>query len=125
MRGEIRFIMNEDGLFEDNYRYRQMIKYLQPINGKVLRKGVVYFVITEELLFKTNSRSDGISFFDRNRFEIGAGYLFTDDIQFEATYLNEFMPRDDGNQMYNTLQLTLTVNNLYSKIKRMAFRPKE
>lgn len=100
-----------------------MIKYVQPLNGKVLRKGVVYLLATEELLFKPNAKSEGITFFDRNRAEIGAGYLFTDNVQLEATYVNEFMPRDDQNEMYNVLQLTLTLNNFFSNLKQLVFPP--
>jgi hypothetical protein len=121
MRGEIRFIMNEDGVYEDQYRYRQMLKYVKPLNGKVLRKGVVYMLATEELLFKPNAKSEGITFFDRNRFEIGAGYLFTDNIQLELAYLNEFMPRDDFNEMYNALEITLTFNNPLTNLKNTIF----
>lgn len=121
MRGEMRIIMNEDGIYEDKYRYRQMIKYVQPLNGKILRKGVVYLLATEELLFKPDAKNDGITFFDRNRFEIGAGYLFTDNIQLELAYLNEFMPRDDFNEMYNALEITLTFNNPLTNLKNAIF----
>jgi hypothetical protein len=121
MRGEIRFMMNEDGVYEDKYRYRQMLKYVQPLNGKILRKGVVYLWTTEELLFKPNAKSEGITFFDRNRFEIGAGYLFMDNIQLEIAYLNEFLPRDDFNEMYNALEITLTFNNPLTNLKNTLF----
>jgi len=121
MRGEIRIIMNEEGVYEDKYRYRQMIKYVQPLNGKILRKGVVYMLATEELLFKPDAKTEGITFFDRNRFEIGAGYLFTDNIQLEMAYLNEFMPRDNNNEMYNALEITLTFNNPLTNLKNTLF----
>ena len=81
MRGEFRYMMNADGVFEDKYRYRQMLKFVKPINSQVLRQGVFYFLTTEELLFKPEAKTNGINFFDRNRFEIGGGYLITDDIQ--------------------------------------------
>lgn len=126
MRGEIRIMMNEDGEFEDHYRYRQMIKYVQPLNGKFLRKGVVYLYTTEELLFKPNAKTEGINFFDRNRFELGAGYLFSDNIQVELAYLNEFVPRDDANVLYNGLELTLIFNNLFSDLTKKIFpKPSE
>jgi hypothetical protein len=121
MRGEIRYIMNADSVFEDKYRYRQMIKFVKPLNSQVLRKGVVYFLTTEELLFKPQAKTTGITFFDRNRFEIGGGYLFTDDIQVELTYVNEFMPRDNGNEMYNMVCLTATINNLFTNLKKSIF----
>ncbi len=110
--------MNSDGVFEDKYRYRQMIKYMKPLNSNVLRQGVLYFLSTEELLFKPDAKTSGITFFDRNRFEIGGGYLLTDDLQIELTYVNEFMPRDNGNEIYNIVAFTVTVNNLMTKLKK-------
>jgi hypothetical protein len=117
IRGELRFMMNADSVFEDKYRYRQMIKFLKPINSNVLRKGVFYFVSTEELLFKPKAKTTGVTFFDRNRFEIGGGYLVTDDLQLELTYVNEFMPRDNGNEIYNILSFTVTFNNLLLRLR--------
>jgi len=118
MRGEFRYMMNAEGVYEDKYRYRQMIKYMKPINGKVLRKGVVYFLATEELLFKPEAKTKGITFFDRNRFEVGGGYLITDDLQLELTYVNEFVPRDNGNELYNVIAFTATFNNPFMNLKK-------
>jgi hypothetical protein len=117
MRGEFRYMMNADGVFEDKYRYRQMIKFVKPVNSQVLRQGVVYFVTTEELLFKPEAKTKGVNFFDRNRFEIGGGYLITDNLQLELTYVNEFMPRDSGNEVYNVIAVTVTFNNLLPNLK--------
>ncbi len=117
MRGELRFMMNADSVFEDKYRYRQMVKFMKPINSQVLRKGVFYAVSTEELLFKPQAKTKGVNFFDRNRFEIGGGYLITDDLQVELTYVNEFIPRDNGNEVYNIVSLTLTFNNLLLRLR--------
>jgi hypothetical protein len=118
MRGEFRYMMNSEGVYEDKYRYRQMIKYVKPINGKAMRKGIVYFLTSEELLFKPKAKTTGVTFFDRNRFELGAGYMVTDDLQFELSYVNEFVPRDNGNEMYNVVNFTVTFNNLLSKLKK-------
>jgi hypothetical protein len=118
MRGEFRYIMNSDGVFEDKYRYRQMLKFMLPINSQVLRQGVGYFLSTEELLFKPQAKTKGINFFDRNRFEIGGGYLLTDDLQIELTYVNEYMPRDNGNELYNVISFTVTANNLFNNIRK-------
>jgi hypothetical protein len=118
LRGEIRILMNEAGNYEDKYRYRQMLKYVKPLNSQVLRQGVFYFVGTEELLFKAQAKEKGLNFFDRNRVELGTGYLITDDLQLELAYLNEFVPRDSGNQIYNALEVTLTFNNPFTNIKK-------
>ena len=118
-------MMNADGEFEDKYRYRQMLKFVKPINSQVMRQGVVYFLTTEELLLKPNAKTEWITFFDRNRFEIGGGYLITDNLQVELAYLNEFVPRDDKNDLYNALELTLTLNNLLPNLKKHIFPKKE
>jgi hypothetical protein len=125
MRGEFRYIMNEDGVFEDKYRYRQMLKFVKPLNSRVMRKGVVYLLTAEELLFKPKAKTEGITFFDRNRFEIGGGYLITDNLQVEMAYLNEFIPRDSGNEIYNAMELTLTLSNLLPNLKKHIFPKKE
>jgi hypothetical protein len=120
-RSEFRYIMNKDSVFQFAYRYRQQMKFMLPINSRVFRKGVVYFITTEELLFKPDAKSTGVTFFDRNRFEIGGGYFFTDEIQVELTYLNEFLPRDNENEIYNALSLTVTFNNLLINLKKKVF----
>jgi hypothetical protein len=95
-----------------------MIKFVKPVNSQVLRQGVVYFVNTEELLFKPQAKTNGVNFLDRNRFEIGGGYLITDDLQIELTYVNEFMPRDNGNEVYNVIAFTVTLNNLLPNLRK-------
>ena len=121
MRAELRYMMNADGDFNFKYRYRQMLKFVKPINSQVLRKGVFYFLTTEELLFKPEAKTKGVNFFDRNRFDIGGGYQITDDLAVELAYLNEFVPRDGGNEVYNVMEFTLTFNNLFPKIKERIF----
>jgi hypothetical protein len=118
MRGEFRYMMDEEGVYQDKYRYRQAIKYMKPINSKVLRKGVFYFLASEELLFKPNAKTSGITFFDRNRFEVGGGYLVTDDLQLELAYQNEFVPRDNRNELYNIVAFTATFNNPLTNLRK-------
>jgi len=118
MRAEARFMTNEEDVYEDTYRYRQMLKLVKPINSKVLRQGVFYGVASEELFFRSKYKSSGMHYFDRNMFTIGGGYMITDDLQVELTYANEFAPRDNENLMNNLVTFTFTTNNLFPKIKR-------
>jgi hypothetical protein len=122
-RFEFRYMWNADSVFQFKFRFRQMLKFVKPINGKILRQGIVYLLTSEEVFFKPDAKSTGVTFFDRNRFEVGAGYLFTDDIQLELTYVNEFLPRDDNNEMYNIVSLTLSFNNLLLNLKN-SLKPK-
>lgn len=125
MRTELRHMKNEDDSYENVIRYRQQIKYLQPINSKVLREGVVYAIASNELFFKSGTKVTGLSFFDRNRLNIGAGYLFSDDIQIELTYANEYLPRDNGNQIVNAASFTLTFNNFFENLNKKLLHKSE
>lgn len=118
MRLELRHMRNKEGDYDNVLRYRQQIKYLQPINSKVLREGVIYGVASDELFFKSGTKVTGLSFFDRNRLNIGAGYLFSDDIQIELTYANEYLPRDEENQIVNAASLTISFNNLFKNLNK-------
>ncbi len=117
MRGELRHIMDDNGDYQNKFRYRQQIKYLKPISSKVLRKGIFYGFTADELFLRTTAKTPGSSFLDRNRFELGGGYLITDNIQVELAYSNEFLPRDNGNEIYNAMNLTFSFNNLWKNIK--------
>lgn len=125
MRIELRHMRNEEGDYDNVIRYRQQLKYIQPINSKVLREGVVYAVASDELFFKSGTKVTGLSFFDRNRLNIGAGYLFSDDIQVELTYANEYLPRDEENQIVNAASITVTFNNLFKNIKKKLSHKKD
>lgn len=126
MRTELRHMKNEDDTYENVIRYRQQIKYIQPINSKFLRKGVIYAIASDEIFLKSETKVTGLSFFDRNRLNIGAGYLFTDDIQVEITYANEYLPRDNNNQIVNAASLTITFNNLFKNLeKKFLHKPEE
>ncbi|MEN2415151.1 DUF2490 domain-containing protein [Flavobacterium mesophilum] len=118
MRTEFRHMRNKDDEYENVFRYRQQVKYIQPLNSKVLRSGVVYAVASDEIYLKSGAKVTGESFFDRNRFNIGAGYLFTDDIQFELTYCNEYLPRNSDNQTTNAASVTITFNNLIRNLQK-------
>lgn len=125
MRMELRHLRNEDDDYENVLRYRQQIKYIKPINSKVLRAGVVYAIASDEIYFKSGTKVTGESFFDRNRLNLGGGYLFTDDIQVELTYVNEFLPRNSGNQIVNAASLTLTFNNLFKTLSKKLLHKNE
>jgi len=125
MRMELRHMRNGEDDYENVLRYRQQIKYLKPINSKILRKGVIYGIASDEIYFKSGTKVTGLSFFDRNRFMVGAGYLFTDDIQIELAYANEYLPRDSENQIINAASLTLTFNNLLPNLSKKLLHKNE
>lgn len=119
MRAEVRFIADQEGVFEDIYRYHQKLRYIQPLNSQVLRGGVIYLFGSEEIIIRSKPKETGWKYFDCNLFTVGAGYLFTDDIQLELAYVNVFIPRDDHNEIDNAISVTLTVNNLLRKVRQL------
>ena len=125
-RFEVRLIRNEEGVYEDVYRYRQKLRFRLPLNSHVFRKGVVYILAADEIVLRSVAKDEGLKYFDCNLFSAGAGYLFTDDLQLEILYVNVFIPRDDHNEIDNAISAVLTVNNLISKIgKLFAGKPEE
>jgi hypothetical protein len=119
MRAEVRFLKNEEGVFEDIYRYHQKLKFRLPLNSRVFRQGVVYILASDEIIFRSVSKETGLHYFDLNLFTIGGGYLFTDDLQLELVYINMFIPRDKGNEIDHVVSLTFTANNLISHIGKL------
>jgi hypothetical protein len=117
LRIEDRRIQNDAKTFEAYYRIRGQLKYTQPINGKIIRKGIYYGMASDELFFKTQAAITGKDFFDRNRFTLGAGYAITDDTQIELLFSNEILPRDAGRLVYNTYQINFSFSDIFKKIK--------
>jgi hypothetical protein len=124
-RIEDRHIRTDSGAFEAYYRFRTQVKLLYPINGKRIREGVFYGIGSEEFYFKTNANLTGREFFDRSRLTLGIGYSLTDDTQVEVTYVNEYLPRDKGDEVYNVLQVNFAFNNVLEKIKKKFFTKKD
>jgi hypothetical protein len=116
-RLEDRRIQNEAKTYEAYYRLRTQLKYTQPINGKVIRKGIYYAVASDELFVKTQAAITGKDFFDRNRLTIGGGYALSNDTQVELLYSNEWLPRPAGNLVYNSYQINFAFTDLFRKYK--------
>lgn len=117
VRVEDRSIENNDGYMETVFRFRWQGKLVVPFNGKFIHAGTIYGLMSDEIFFKTESNVSGSSIFDRNRFTIGAGYSFTDDIVVEVTYANEYLPRATNTDLINAAQVTLGFNNLFANLK--------
>jgi len=121
-RLEYRWIENTAGKFEDVLRYRQMFKFTKSLNANYIRAGTFFAFVSEEVFFKVPTEITGPDVFDRNMFTLGIGYAFTDDIQIDVDYTNEFAPRTGGNFMYNALQFNMNINNPFGYIERI-FHP--
>jgi hypothetical protein len=116
-RVEDRHIQNSSKTYEAFYRLRAQIKYVQPFNSKVFKKGVYYGIVSEELMCKTQALITGAEFFDRNSIAIGLGYCVSSNTQVEVNYMNQYLLRTKGNQVYNGLQLNLKFNGIFEKLK--------
>lgn len=117
-RGEWRFVKSKEGEYNDLYRVRQQLKYIQPLNGKLLREGVFYLTANDELWLRYDPDKPEETGIDRNHFEVGAGYLFTDSFILELSYINEYLPRTEYDEIDNCLFLSVTFNNLGTYLKK-------
>jgi hypothetical protein len=66
-------------------RYRYRLQLLLPINYAKLQPKTIYAVISDEL-FLTNRAT----YFERNRFFVGAGYQWSENITTQVGWLNQF-----------------------------------
>lgn len=115
---EDRHIYNNAGYYEGVYRIRTQIKCIYPLNTRGFRQGLIYGIASDELFFKSNAKTTGLTFFDRNRFSIGLGSYLMDNIKVELYYVNDFLTRNPSNLVYNVAQLKVIFNNLFKNIKK-------
>ncbi|WP_133509364.1 DUF2490 domain-containing protein [Flavobacterium chryseum] len=118
-RFEDRHIENDDNYIEAVQRFRFQVKAVYPIN-----ENTFYVFASDELFFKTKSKVCGPDFFDRNRVSLGLGFAVSDNIQIEAAYANEIMPRDGNDKLVNAFQLKGIFNNFFSTIIKSYKRKK-
>jgi len=118
-RVEYRMIENADGQFENVMRYRQFFKFTKPLNSNYIRSGTFFAFASEEVFFKTPADLTGPDLFDRNMLTLGIGYAFTDDLQMDVDYTNEYVPRGSGNIINHALQFNLTLNNPFGYIEKI------
>jgi hypothetical protein len=124
-RLEDRHLHNEDSYFEAVERFRFQVKAVYPINDVKIHKGVLYTFAADEVFFKTNSEVSGPENFDRNRFTLGLGYSFANDLQVEVSYNNEIMPRKEEDKLVNAVQLKLIFNNFLPNLIKKFERTKK
>jgi hypothetical protein len=117
VRFEDRRKKNEKDGFDVNYRLRNQVKFVLPFNGKVIRKGTLYGVVSEEVFTITTTALLSKSLVGSNRFTIGCGYSFTNDFLVEVDYSNDYNFKKSNNELYNTIQLNVSCYNWLSKLK--------
>lgn len=93
-----------NGVYRNRFRYR--INPIIPVNGKTLAPHVMYATAFEEVFF-----TDKAPFFERNRFFVGAGYLFSTLVTLQTGFIRQYDYRktDDGSGK-NFIQTTLLFN---------------
>lgn len=115
IRIEDRIIENNSGNFVNAVRPRYLIKSIIGINKKVLIKGTLYLLASNEIMFNTGSSVTGYHIFDRNLTQVGLGYCITDYISLEAQYAYTIRLSASGtNSTIQALAVTLSFNNIFS-----------
>jgi len=121
-RLEWRNLQDSANNYNSVLRLREQVRLIVPINAKSIREKVIYGFISEEVSFKTHSDVSGNEIFDRNRFDIGVGYAFTNDVNVELYYASEFLPRD-VNQINHLFNLDFIFRNLIDNLKKQFSPP--
>lgn len=102
------------------FRFREELKFLYPLGGsKIIRGKIWYLIASDEVMFQSTLTPS----FDRNRLTLGTGYAVTDDIQIEMTYVNQYIPRQKQDQLYQALQVNFVFNNFLSNLARRWKKP--
>ena len=104
LRVEHRFRIEQrwiNGTYRNRFRYR--INPIIPINGKTLSPHVLFATAFEEVFF-----TDKAPYFERNRFFVGAGYLFSNLFTLQSGFIRQFDYRtSDNGSGKNFIQTTL------------------
>ncbi|WP_417357548.1 DUF2490 domain-containing protein [Flavobacterium sp.] len=115
-RLEDRHLENDTGYFEAVMRLRFQAKGTYPLNGPIIKPGILYTFLSDEVMFKTRGSVSGNTFFDRNRFTVGFGYSFVSEFQVELSYVNELLPRPDKTSSYDAFQINVVFTDLFSDL---------
>ncbi len=90
-----------NGTYRNRFRYR--INPIIPINRRTLTPHVFYATVSEEVFF-----TDKPPYFERNRFFVGAGYLFSSLVTLQTGFIRQFdYHTTDNGSGKNFLQTTL------------------
>jgi hypothetical protein len=118
IRIEDRLLGNGNKNIDIVFRFREMLKLVYPISIIKLKEDALYGIVSEEIFLKTKGATTGKESFDRNRLTIGFGYNFTKQFQIELSYMNEYLPRDTNDKMYNSISTSLIFNDLISTLRK-------
>jgi len=95
------------------FRFREELKFVYPLGSKIIRGKIWYLIASDEVMFQSTLQP----YFDRNRLTAGVGYALTDDVQIETTYVNQYIQRQEQNELDQVLQVNFVFNNLLSNLK--------
>ncbi len=113
-RTEIREIKDRSGEIETVFRGRYMLKYQRLLNHTSYDKNSYYGIVSDEQFVNGGSKVTGYKIFDQNRFFVGLGYNFTNDVAIEMGYINQFAyhAHDTNFDSNNIVSLSLIFDNV-------------
>lgn len=117
-RLEYRLIENSMGQIDDVFRLRERIRYTKPFGRKFIREKTYYGIISDEIFFKSPSTITGSQVFDRNDLTAGLGYAVNNDFTVDLLYTFQYLPRSSGDEIYQAIQLNITINNPFQNLKK-------
>lgn len=123
-RLEYRLIENSSGQIDDVFRLRERIRYTKPFGRKFIREKTYYGLISDEVFLKSPSTITGSQIFDRNDLTAGIGYAVNNDFTIDLLYTFQYLPRSSGDEIYQAIQLNITINNPLINLKKSVTKPK-
>jgi len=92
-------IQNNGTNYQNRFRYFNR-NLFQILNFNSSNKQL-YAVLQDEVFFNLGTNKVNSNFFDQNRFLVGLGLNYSNNIRFELGYMNQFVNPDNGNAKMN------------------------
>jgi hypothetical protein len=118
IRIEDRILGDGDNSIDVVFRFREMVKLVYPISNIKVGAGSLFVIASDEIMFKSKGSTTGNDNFDRNRLRVGLGYTFTDYFEVELSYVNEYLPRNPNDKIYNSISTSIIFYDLISTLKK-------
>ncbi len=109
-------IVRGETIFRNRVRYRAM--FLIPITKKTMQDNTLFLNVNDEI-FLGFGKGIGKNVLDQNRFNIALGWRFTNNLNLQVGYLNQYIIKTDGVRIErNHTLLTSLVYNIEFKGKK-------
>jgi hypothetical protein len=99
-----------------NWKYRLRYKFAVdvPLNKNRMEENTLFLSVSDELFMNLFDKNH---YFNQNWFYAGLGWRFTEKIKLKIGYMNQFLPKTDGDHVENNHTLSLSYIQNFSFAK--------